>query len=380
MVVRQNEGRLPSLDGLRGVAAVIVVLYHSSLIARPYLDGGTHGDAWWVLTETPLKVLTAGTESVLVFFALSGLVVALPAMRDGFSWRGYFASRLVRLYLPVWGALGLASALVYLVPRDASVVTTGSWMDDASVVTVSIRQLLSEASLARASYDIVNVLWSLRWEVVFSLLLPVFIVLARLAARRWPVAVLIATAVMIVGRTADIDALKYVPVFFLGSLLAVRIEDVMLWAARRSSGEWATLAAASVLLIIASWIARPIAPAGSTPNLVLSALAGLGATVAVIVALGSPLARRALSSRVPRWLGAVSFSLYLVHVPVLQTITFALGDERWPLAIAIGVPASFAIAQAFSLFVERPSHRLARRISRAVSGRKPREEPSPTGE
>ncbi|HEV7949025.1 MAG TPA: acyltransferase family protein, partial [Glaciihabitans sp.] len=65
--------RLNSLDGLRGIAALVVVFYHLSLVARPFLDTGHTGDVWWWLTETPLKVFTLGTESVLVFFVLSGV-------------------------------------------------------------------------------------------------------------------------------------------------------------------------------------------------------------------------------------------------------------------------------------------------------------------
>ena len=105
--------RVRSLDGLRGFAAVGVLLYHLSLVARPELSRAT----WEWLTQTPLKVLFAGTESVLVFFVLSGLVVTLPALRKGFSWRRYYPTRILRLYLPTFGAVLLAAALILLVPR-----------------------------------------------------------------------------------------------------------------------------------------------------------------------------------------------------------------------------------------------------------------------
>lgn len=67
--------RILSLDGLRGVAAVGVMLYHFSLVARPELGTPT----WALLTQTPVKLLFAGTESVLIFFVLSGLVDAKHA-------------------------------------------------------------------------------------------------------------------------------------------------------------------------------------------------------------------------------------------------------------------------------------------------------------
>lgn len=67
--------RILRLDGLRGVAAVGVMLYHFSLVARPELGTPT----WALLTQTPVKLLFAGTESVLIFFVLSGLVDAKHA-------------------------------------------------------------------------------------------------------------------------------------------------------------------------------------------------------------------------------------------------------------------------------------------------------------
>lgn len=70
----ETSARITGLDGLRGFASLAVVLFHLSLIARPELSETT----WAWLTQSPLKILFPGTESVLVFFALSGLVVALP--------------------------------------------------------------------------------------------------------------------------------------------------------------------------------------------------------------------------------------------------------------------------------------------------------------
>ena len=92
--------RLTQLDGLRGIAALIVVIFHLSLIAQPFLDTGHTGDAWWWISDTPLRIATDGTQAVLLFFVLSGLVVALPVLRQGFtkfSWKKYFASRFLRL-------------------------------------------------------------------------------------------------------------------------------------------------------------------------------------------------------------------------------------------------------------------------------------------
>jgi peptidoglycan/LPS O-acetylase OafA/YrhL len=363
-------GRLPALDGVRGLAAVVVVLYHVSLIAQPFASGGTAERVWDGVTESPLKLFFAGTEAVLVFFVLSGLVVVLPLLRGSVSWPAFFASRLVRLYVPVWGALAFAAALIALVPRPASAVSPGEWISEANASTVTLASLLREASLTPVSYDIVNTLWSLRWEVIFTASLPLAVGLAVLLRRHTAALVSVGAAVVVatvLGRVAGVDALVYLPVFLLGTLVAVRLADIIAWAGRRPRPLcWALVGWSSALVLVASWIGRPIAPAGGRTSDVLWGLAALGALGIVIVAVCSPGAGRVLRARVPQWLGTVSFSLYLVHVPVIVTVAYVVGDRSWWLVGLVGVPLSVLAAWAFHAAVERPSHRLARRTGRLV--------------
>jgi uncharacterized membrane protein len=83
------SGRVRSLDGLRGVAALIVVVHHA-LLTSPTLarvnygavPGSVHGFLWW-MTYTPLHLIWAGPEAVFVFFVLSGFVLFLRPRRRG---------------------------------------------------------------------------------------------------------------------------------------------------------------------------------------------------------------------------------------------------------------------------------------------------------
>src|SRR6476646_6648538 len=98
--------RRTALDGLRGLAALVVVFHHVLLTwpgwANAYL--GSHGNA---LAYSPLHVVLDGTFAVYVFFVLSGYVLTLQSERLS-RWRGYYGARLARLYLPVWGSVAFA--------------------------------------------------------------------------------------------------------------------------------------------------------------------------------------------------------------------------------------------------------------------------------
>ena len=142
--------------------------------------------------------------------------------------------------------------------------------------------------------------------------------------------------------------------------MAVRLPEL-----RDAVGSWPragrlALAGASAALLIGSWLARPLE--GAIMAEVLWGLSSLGAAGLVVVAIGSPGAGRALSAPVPRWLGRMSFSLYLVQAPLIGTLAFALGDAQWKLIAAIAIPGSLLLAWLFHHGVERPAHRLARLV------------------
>jgi peptidoglycan/LPS O-acetylase OafA/YrhL len=371
----QPSTRLPALDGLRGVASLVVVLHHLYLIAIPTLisqGGTTVGSAYWWISETPFKLATAGTEAVTVFFILSGLVVALPALRHpAFSWRSFYASRAVRLYLPVWAALLVAACAVWFIPRSTGAVSGGSWLAMTNAQSVPFSYLLSQATLTRAAYGVDNALWSLRWELVFSALLPLYVVIARRLRRGAVPSLAICVAATMIGALAHIPALQYLPEFFAGTIVAARLTDLQDYARRSSNGPNARILKAvfvtgSATLLVAGWLARGLIAPTSLIGVVLeqlSVLGGLGLVVAAIIIGGL---QRLLQHPAAQWLGKISFSLYLVHVPLLATLAYTLGDGTWWLVGALGVPGSLLAAWAFHAGVERPSHRLARWIGRLV--------------
>ncbi|WP_250447983.1 acyltransferase [Actinotalea sp. C106] len=362
--------RLASLDGLRGAAAVVVLVHHALLVI-PVLatiqgDGTAAGSGplLWLVTHTPLHLLWAGEEAVIVFFVLSGLVLTLPALARPVAWREYYPRRLVRLYLPVWGSLAVAVVLAVLLSgrsgagRSAFVQV---WQ------TASAQDAWHDALLLDGVGPLNVALWSLQWEVVFSLLLPAFLLLVRRGRSLWPITVPAAFVLIAAGTLLQSPALRYLPIFALGVILAAHLDDVGR-AARRVDEHphhrvlWTALALTATALVTARWTVRGLPVDAPALEALASGASILGACLVVVLALHWDPLRRALETPVWQWVGVRSFSLYLVHIPVIAAVTLLLPATVAGLAAALAVPVAVVVAAVFYRLVERPAHHLSRRV------------------
>jgi peptidoglycan/LPS O-acetylase OafA/YrhL len=99
----------------------------------------------------------------------------------------------------------------------------------------------------------------------------------------------------------------------------------------------------------------------------LIALEVLGAAGLVLLAAYWPPARALLRTGFFRWLGRVSFSVYLVHVPIIDALDALFGSASPAVRILLSLILALGVAELFSRFVEQPAHRLAKRVGTAAS-------------
>ncbi len=370
----RHGGRVHALDGLRGVAAMVVLVHHCLLASAPRLAGAyftphmelgrwrseptpVRGTLEWLITYTPLHVFWAGPEFVVVFFVLSGFVLTLPVARGGrMRIASYYPTRMLRLYLPVWGALVLAAWMHLAVSHG--VLPGASWWLNSHVLELSWEGLKVDALLGSHAGDwaFTTVLWSLHWEVLFSLLLPVLLLipfgmrLVRLA---------LALACLALLRYGQNQTAVELAPFVLGMLLAYERDAIELLAVRlrgRSPGKLAVklaLLGACVCWLSADWWV----PDPSTAPVLIA----LGACVAVFCALALGSARALLQAGSTQWLGKRAFSLYLVHEPLVVALAFAFAGRLAPVPFTLTAgAASVGLCALFFRYAEAPFHRLAR--------------------
>jgi peptidoglycan/LPS O-acetylase OafA/YrhL len=95
-----------------------------------------------------------------------------------------------------------------------------------------------------------------------------------------------------------------------------------------------------------------------------------GAAAAVLCPLLYGSVAHHLQRRPVQWLGSRSFSLYLVHHPIVVACASALHRPGLVVLLVTAVPVSFLAAEAFFRAVERPAHRVAREATRQIGARR----------
>lgn len=370
--------RMHALDGLRGLAAVAVVIWHA-LISTDLgryisiqLDSATattaeHAapwtSAWWVW-DTPLRLASMGTNAVTIFFVLSGFVLVLPLLRGrSMNLWNYYPRRFLRLWIPSAASVLLAAVLVVLtlgVPRGGE----SAWVQTSTIDRLSIGDVISNLFLITGRTSLNNPLWSLRWELLFSLLLPLAFLLVLRVNRHWSLwaTVVLCAALSGLGGWFLVPALQFGPMFVAGAAVAklyrTRIVKPAPWRSWVATG-------AGLLLISIPDAARTFSGLDLTnrASLALSASVVLGAALLVFGLSVPSRLTTFVGIRPLRFLGRISFGLYLVHVPII--VAGALVFPNATAALWLTLPASFIVACLFTIWVDEPATRLAHRVGTA---------------
>jgi peptidoglycan/LPS O-acetylase OafA/YrhL len=380
-----RRGRVAGLDGLRGLAALYVVVNHIFERAFPGYPAD-HAPFW-------AAGFIYGRFAVVVFIVLSGLSLALAPARDGWRLDGVarFARRRAWRILPAyWAALAFSLAVAWLIlpPPGEAVPDPHSVVANALLV-----QNVFPAATPNRSF------WSIAIEAQLYVLFPLLLLVVRrrgAVVMAAAVTLLVALVGIAVPHIARLDAFATQSPPDLAALFALGMVAAGIVAAgeRRRSWPWAwfALAAAAPVLATIWW-------QGSvwTLDSLLWVDIALGPAIACLLAAlvtGRPaLLVRLLDTRPLRSLGLSSYSLYLTHGPIVVVLYEKVvagrvghGGPSFLLALAVVVPATVLFARAFAAVFEIPFQRhrgwppALRAAVRAVSRRRRGESgrPAPT--
>lgn len=408
--------RMQFLDALRGVAAMCVVVQHSLEQLYP----------WW--SKFALERFRLGEFGVVVFFLCSGFIIPASLERQG-SQMKFWVGRFFRLFPLYWATLAAVLVLHYQFDRFGLPPAYLEHPIRATVANATMLQNFLSQPLALGQS------WSLAYELVFyGLVSAMFVVGLHRRSSRW--ATLAFLAAMVVntrhvptGAMHDLVTDGGTRLFLIAVVsLAIGV-GYTVWVTRFSGPQrWLSISivAVSILLVLN----RPNEPLfqamfffgtlffgtclfrwsqGELPTARLMAIAGLGVLAIVVswvtadvywaplpngVTVGSykaaeiltylaayatfALALRFRTARFPRsllWLGTISYSLYLVHVIIIDSVGRQF-DNR-PLDALLWIGLSVVASAVTYQLIEKPSISLGRKVSARSAARWARPAPSP---
>ncbi len=364
----ESHARVGALDGLRGIAALAVVLWHSLgvyAVTAPWLPP---------LLRSPLGPLVNGAGAPQLFFALSGFVLSASLARGsgGLHVVRFWLRRIFRIHPPYLAAIVLAWLASFVALSGAAAPGLTEWGSVSAGVHVPLRALLLSFLFPGPAFGQLPPGWSLRIELWYSLLMPALF----LAGRRghWLLLLALSGFTLEHNRT-PLLALQWTLDFALGITLYLEREAVTRFLARRSAAFGVACVALALVVYEAPLAFFPLRIAG---GMVMSGgekwdlvLQGLGAVGLMACALGVGGFARLLDSPALALLGRVSYSVYLVHFPILMLIARVLPPPATlggaALRIALVVVATGVLSLAGYSLVERPAIALGNAISRALA-------------
>jgi peptidoglycan/LPS O-acetylase OafA/YrhL len=347
--VSGGAGRIRSLDGLRGAAAVVVVIYHALLLLL-----GNDG----VPVVPVLGALWNGHAAVIIFFVLSGLVLARPYWAsEGDAWAPFVIRRLCRIW-PLF-AVSILIVPVLLLGVEAA---GGSWRPEPGPAELAGELAMLDLAVPE---PLNGSTWTLVHEMRVSLIFPLLIGAMRLAGHRAvPIALGFSTVAAMAGDFVPYPwtaswflTLAFIWLFVMGAEIARCLPAIRARLGRLSPA-WGLALVAGLLLPLSLDRKTHILGVGIAP--LIDASAGLLVASAVGIA---PFASF-LETPILQWFGRVSYSLYLIHGPLMNTAV-AASPGSMPRVIPVLVGAAVSLPVALFLYhaVERPTLRLGQRLA-----------------
>lgn len=359
--------RINSLDGLRGIAILLVLLYHAWVVisGKKVMEGDVF----------ILALLYAGNTGVTLFFVLSGFLVSRPFIEKLSigqlpSLRRYMAQRAIRI-LPTYYFVAFAGL----------------------IITQQFEQLLPALTFTASAYDVGYfsvVWWSLSTEVQFYILVPVlFHLLLRIPNRAFGVGLLLAmiaiyicVVLKIIGPDGPegfefkyrmiLSVFGQLPAFLVGVAIAFICSKTQIGMTKRQSNVFLlALLASLVLVLIPPARISPERYIWESPWYVLPEAVIWGAIMWVMLVRDTS-DGDLINNKITRHLGEISFSLYLTHMPVIYLI-LAQGNISAPKSAAIlAITLSLVTAQLLYWTIEKPSLSLKNKLipAQALQGYK----------
>ncbi|MGW3633101.1 acyltransferase family protein [Streptomyces sp. NPDC005122] len=343
------------LDGLRGLAALYVVLFHCWLYTFPGYPNSS-APPW-------LDGLMYGRLAVVFFLVLSGFSLAISPARHGWRSGGvapFLRRRAWRILPPYWAALAMSLII-------STVLVPASHHGPPSGTSILVYGLVAQDVFTAPTPN--GAFWSIGVEVELYLLFPLVLLLRRRLSAVALVACVTLPVIaggLLAAGASPVEGDNWLaphlaPVFAAGVVGA----GIVIASDRIQRLPWGWFAMLAALPVLTLGIVQGSAWTVNHSFWVDLAIAPAMSMLLAAVATGKPaLLVRLLTTRPIRSLGNFSYSLYLIHLPIVMVVIRRVaprfvspGLPTFWLTLMVALPLTVFIAWLFSRIFEIPFKR-----------------------
>ncbi|MBT2657098.1 acyltransferase [Bacillus sp. ISL-18] len=367
------------LDSLRGLAALSVLLCHILLVTKiPILT-------FFFTGYSPLKVFVNGHSAVILFFILSGFVLSLPFIRgNNIKYHIFLIKRFFRIYLPYIVSVLFTIIFCYAFSRGG-INELSSWFNNSWTESIKFNNIIGHIfMIGNFNVEALNsVYWSLVQEMRISLIFPLLALIILRFNWKWTLILgLTLSGISGLNNIFKFETsqgfnisysftLHYISLFLIGGLGAKNSDNLVgLYKKLSKSQKW-ILVIFSFVLYNYSGLNSKIAILLGIPyySEILSDYSiALGAIIIVIISIGSVKFGQLLMLNPLKFLGKVSYSLYLFHLPVMFSLIniFYYALPMWFIYM-LSVVLSLVISNIVWYLIEKPSINYGKLITSKMS-------------
>ncbi|MFD0750773.1 acyltransferase family protein [Mucilaginibacter calamicampi] len=360
----QVSQRFQQLDSLRGIAALCVFLSHYLLAFN--IDAHSS----WTLRFTPLGIITNGRAAVMFFFVLSGFVLALPFLNSNKPLKllPFYLKRILRIYPAYLAAIAFALLLKTYLYQPVAMHSFSPWINEFWAWHMDSKyaiELIKTCLLIGPNFngDLIDpVIWSLVVEMKMSLIIPFIIMLVNRCNWYLNLLFFLLVNVMIYNHTFG-----YLGIFYLGILLAKYRYQVIDKLNNIHFGIMLLIGLVSIYLYNISLLS--FIPYGDKLHPFAffwrDYTTAVGGCIILIISLCNTPLVSVLNAKPFVFLGRISYSFYLLHLPIIITVCSLVGSALLYGQIAIlilSIVLAFFLSYLSYLFIEVPFQKLAKQL------------------
>lgn len=378
-------GRVLPLEGLRGLAAISVVIYHYLVLVFPVMYYGPvtaqHTRFEDNLHGSPLMSLISGSFAVSIFFVLSGFVLTVGYFqtKDINIIKRLATRRYLRLMVPALASVIIAWVLIVLGLshiQQAYAITLSPGLNLTWDQNTSFFKALYEGSVGiftgGNTFGYNSVLWTMKYEFLGSFIVFAAAVLFAKSKYRYIVYLVLAVALF--------------NTWFIGFIIGMLIADLYVNKAElieKLKVRYAVLMLATAVflggfpwngaeLTIYRYLQIPTFDTFQNQ----AVWGALGAALLIVAIFRIGILQRVLSSPLMTKIGSYTYSLYLVHQPIIYTLgmtlfVLILSSTGYTMAVVLAglltAPLIVVATAIFHKYVEAPSITLSSTFDKLIN-------------